>query len=81
MKYSNTKDSTRTYGNKRSEIIGAMGSIFIIWVLTFWIFIEATERAYKIYRGDFVYLNSKVMVYLSISSLLMNITMILILNW
>ena len=61
-------------------MIGALGSIFIIWVLTFWIFVEAVERSIKIFQGKFIYLNSKVMVYLSISSLIMNIIMILILN-
>lgn len=36
-----------TYGYHRAEIIGAMLSILIIWVLIAWMFVEGIERFFK----------------------------------
>ncbi len=33
-----------TFGYHRSEIIGTLVSVVIIWVLTFWLVVEATDR-------------------------------------
>ena len=33
-----------TYGYARADIIGAMGSVFIIWILTGWLLYEAYLR-------------------------------------
>lgn len=37
-------NEVHTYGYHRAEIIGAMGSILIIWVLTVWLVVEAIDR-------------------------------------
>jgi len=36
-----------TYGYHRAEIIGAMASVIIIWVLTIWLLVEATQRFFQ----------------------------------
>ena len=33
-----------TYGWNRAEVIGTLVSVATIWVMTVWLFIEATER-------------------------------------
>lgn len=33
-----------SYGYHRSEVLGALLSIFIIWALVIWLIVEATER-------------------------------------
>ncbi|KAL4486368.1 hypothetical protein ABPG72_007154 [Tetrahymena utriculariae] len=40
-------NSTMTYGYHRAEIIGAMISILIIWVLIAWMFVEGIERFFN----------------------------------
>ena len=35
-----------TYGYHRSEVIGALSSILIIWVLTIWLITEAIDRIF-----------------------------------
>lgn len=70
----------RTFGNGRAEILGALGSIIIIWVLTFLIFVEATKRMILILRHEHVYLNPSIMVILAFSSLFMNLIMIYVLG-
>ena len=37
-------NSKYTFGYHRAEIIGAFCSIFTIWILTAWLFYEATKR-------------------------------------
>jgi zinc transporter 2 len=36
-----------TYGYHRAEVLGALGSILIIWILTIWLAIEAVDRFYN----------------------------------
>lgn len=33
-----------TFGYHRVEILGALCSIFTVWIMTVWLFVEATER-------------------------------------
>lgn len=45
---------TKSYGYHRAEVIGALTSIFIIWVLVAWLCYEASERMYLvIYKNGF----------------------------
>lgn len=37
-------NSTFTYGYHRAEILGALGSIMIIWGMVLWLVWEATDR-------------------------------------
>ena len=47
-------DLTRSYGYHRAEVLGALTSIIIIWVLVAWLCYEATERVYLvIYKKGF----------------------------
>jgi zinc transporter 2 len=34
----------QTWGYHRAEVLGALASIFIIWVMIVWLCMEATER-------------------------------------
>ena len=70
----------RTFGNGRAEILGALGSIVIIWMLTVIIFMEAFERMISIMKGQLINLKSGMMIILALGSLLMNLVMIFILD-
>ena len=37
-----------SFGYHRSEVLGALGSIFIIWLMVAWLFYEATRRIFFI---------------------------------
>lgn len=37
-----------SFGYHRSEVLGALGSIFIIWIMVAWLFYEATRRIFFI---------------------------------
>lgn len=39
-----TADKDLTYGYARADVLGAMGSVAIIWGLTGWLLFEAYER-------------------------------------
>lgn len=65
----------KTYGYIKVEVIGAFFSLLIIWILTVWVFYKALERMHKIVNNEKIYLNSKIMVIMACSSLLMNIIM------
>ena len=44
----------RTYGYHRAEVLGALTSLFIIWVLVVWLCFGATKRVYLvIYKNGF----------------------------
>ena len=36
-----------TFGYHRVEILGALCSIFTVWIMTVWLFVEATERFFN----------------------------------
>lgn len=61
------------YGYHRAEVLGALTSIIIIWVLVAWLCYEATERVYLvIYKHGFK-LDAKIMLITSFVSLVCNI--------
>jgi len=59
-----------TYGYHRAEVVGALASILIIWVLTVWLVKEAIQRLIEPSE-----INSVVMLCISIMGLIFNIIM------
>lgn len=39
-----SSNNTFTYGYHRAEVLGALASIFFIWIVTIWLMVEATFR-------------------------------------
>ena len=39
-----SSNKTFTYGYHRAEVLGALASIFFIWIVTIWLMFEATLR-------------------------------------
>jgi zinc transporter 2 len=67
-----------SYGYLRAEIIGAMGSIFIIWALLAWLISEAIHRIKTI---DEVEINGGIMLITSILGLGCNILNLMTLKY
>lgn len=63
-------NSKLSYGYHRSEIIGSLVSILIIWILTAWLLSEAYERLFNPH-----YINTKIMMSIAACGLLFNIIM------
>ena len=59
-----------SYGYHRAEVVGAMSSIMIIWVMVLWLSWEATERIINLDKAE---LNGKVMLITAFVSLGCNI--------
>ena len=66
----------QTYGWHRAEVVGAVASIVIIWVMVVWLFIEATDR---IIHPDYE-INAEVMLITAFISLACNIFNLIILD-
>jgi zinc transporter 2 len=62
-----------TYGYHRSEVLGALASILIIWGLVIWLIFEATERIDSIVHHEGFEIDAYIMLYTSILSLVCNI--------
>ncbi|KAI9105336.1 cation efflux family-domain-containing protein [Phlyctochytrium arcticum] len=65
-----------TYGYKRAEVIGALVSVLMIWVVVYELLREAIERI----RGDPEEIDAKTMLPLSILGLIVNISMLFVLG-
>ena len=39
-----SSNNTYTFGYHRAEVLGALASIFFIWIVTIWLMVEATFR-------------------------------------
>lgn len=50
-----------SFGFKRAEILGALGSILVIWILTGWLLIEAFGRLYDYHKGSMEEIDGKLM--------------------
>ena len=62
-----------SYGYHRAEVLGALTSIIIIWVLVAWLCYEASKRVYLvIYKNGFA-LDPQIMLITSFVSLICNI--------
>ena len=68
-----TPNAQHTYGYHRAEVLGALTSIVIIWVLVLWLVYEAICRMYRImYLGGYE-MNPELMVATAIFGLCCNI--------
>jgi len=56
----------------RAEVMGAMVCILIIWILVFWLCVEASERIHSLYWGKGFKLDPKIMLLTSFISLIFN---------
>ena len=64
-----------TYGYYRAEIIGALSSVLIIWILTLWLLYEAIDRLI-----DPQSVNPKIMLLTSCLGLIFNLLMMKVLH-
>jgi zinc transporter 2 len=62
-----------SFGYHRSEVLGALASIIIIWALVVALFAEAVIRTREIVSGEPYEIDAKIMLILAIVSLLCNI--------
>jgi len=62
-----------SYGYHRSEVLGALASIAIIWALVVTLFAEAIVRTREIVKGELYEIDAKIMLILAVVSLLCNI--------
>lgn len=65
------ENSVYNYGYKRAEIMGALSSMAIIWVLTIWLVYKAFQRFFQI--G--VYIDAEVMLVTSVVGIVCNLIM------
>lgn len=62
-----------SFGYHRSEVLGALASIVIIWALVVALFAEAIIRTREIIKGEPYDIDAKIMLILAVVSLLCNI--------
>jgi cation diffusion facilitator family transporter len=62
-----------SFGLARAEVLGALLSILSLWVLTFWLIVEATERSMTWYRGGALDIDGKLMFVIACIGVLVNI--------
>lgn len=74
------KDQTLKYsfGYYRADVLGALASIIIIWVLLIWLLWEAVDRLMNI---DKVEIDGPIMLYTALFGFGCNITNLVILNF
>lgn len=73
-------DQTHSFGFHRTEVLGALVSILTIWVLVFWLIVEAVERVDQCLHGKKFELNATVMLITSIVSLICNVLNLIVLG-
>ena len=71
---------THSYGYHRTEVLGAILSIIIIWVLVAWLIIEAIVRCDKLIHGHKIEFDAWVMLITSIVSLVCNIVNLIVIG-
>ena len=75
--YARMKPSTEyTYGYYRAEILGALGSLLLIWVLTIFLVIEAFSRIENIVTGGTVVVDGRIMTIIAAAGIFSNIIML-----
>ena len=62
-----------SYGYHRTEVLGALTSIFVIWGLVIWLLFEAVERIDSIVHHKGFEIDAYIMLYTSLISLVCNI--------
>jgi len=65
------RNATLNFGYERAEVIGAILSILMIWILTIWLVVEAFDR---LIHGE-QEINAYIMLSTSILALLCNLVM------
>eukprot|EP00605_Chrysophyceae_sp_TOSAG23-4_P000371 GSChrysophyteH1.ASY1.ANO1.419.1 assembled CDS len=67
-----------SFGFKRAEVVGALGSVIVIWILTGWLLLKAFERLYNYYDGTMKPIDGKVMSAVALFGILTNICIALV---
>ena len=65
-----------TFGYYRAEILGALGSLLLIWVLTIFLVIEAFNRIETIVTGGTVTVDGRIMTIIACAGIFSNIIML-----
>jgi cation diffusion facilitator family transporter len=68
-------NNRNTFGYHRAEVLGALASIFFIWIVTVWLIVEATFRI--LYPKT---INGLTMLYVSLVCLVLNLIQMSILH-
>lgn len=66
-------NNLETYGYHRTEVLGALTSILIIWALVLWLVFEAAERIDRILHHEGFEIDAYIMLYTSLISLACNV--------
>ena len=70
------KCNLRTFGYDRAEVLGALCSIFFLWIVTLYLLFLAAFRAIDWFIGKDVPINGKVMFYTAVFGVFVNIVLI-----
>lgn len=70
------KCNLRTFGYDRAEVLGALCSIFFLWIVTLYLLFLATFRAIDWFIGNDVPINGKIMFYTALFGVFVNIVLI-----
>ena len=62
-----------SFGYARAEVLGALGSITLIWLLTFGLIWEAMQRIYDWTEGDMEEVDGKIMSMVAVFGIFVNI--------
>lgn len=73
-------NTVHSYGYHRAEVLGALTSIVIIWVLVLWLTFEAVNRVYIILYLDGYDMDPQIMVVTGIFGLCCNIVNLIALS-
>merc|ERR1719456_1282849 len=74
------KTKRMSFGSGRAEVIGAVTSILIIWLLTIWLIIEAIDRTLIIINHGKLEVNGKLMTIVASLGIVVNVIMFAILG-
>lgn len=62
-----------SYGLARAEVMGALVSILSLWILTFWLILEAYDRTKKWLNGEKLDIDGKLMFVIACIGVVVNI--------
>eukprot|EP01013_Petalomonas_cantuscygni_P006422 TRINITY_DN1745_c0_g1_i1.p1 TRINITY_DN1745_c0_g1~~TRINITY_DN1745_c0_g1_i1.p1 ORF type:complete len:455 (+),score=100.81 TRINITY_DN1745_c0_g1_i1:160-1524(+) len=74
------KSKRMSFGTGRSEVLGMIVSILIIWVLTAWLLVEATDRVIIVVTGGKLIVNGRLMTIVASIGIVVNVCMFFILG-
>lgn len=70
----------KTFGYHRAEVLGAISSCFLIWIIIIWLCILASVRVHSLLYGEGFLLNAKIMLITAIISFIVNMMNLTILG-